>query len=137
MTICKLDNQGIYVSYREATKYDTWTHNEVRVSPPQIAEWKFYKWNGASWDTLDEYPIIEEVIQVPQTLTPRQARLILLQYELLDDIEAMLSTDRAMQIWWEYSLEVDRNNEHIINAGVLLGLSDEELDTMFIEGSKL
>jgi len=70
-------------------------------------------------------------------LTPRQARLILLQYGLLDDIEAMLSTDRAMQIWWEYSLDIKRGNEHIVNAGIALNLTEEELDIMFIEGSKL
>ena len=70
-------------------------------------------------------------------LSPRQARLILLQYGLLDDIEAMLSTDRAMQIWWEYSLDIKRGNEHIINAGIALKLTDEQLDNMFIEGSKL
>lgn len=90
---------------------------------------------------LDEANILkrekELKIKRSASLSPRQARLILLSNNILDDIEAMLSTDRAMQIWWEYSLEIKRDNEHIINAGRLLGLSDEQLDTMFVDGAKL
>lgn len=77
------------------------------------------------------------LVEVPNSITPRQARLILLQYGLLDEIEAMVATDRAMGIWWEYSLDIVRTNEHIMNAGAALGLSVTQLDQMFIEGSKL
>lgn len=90
-----------------------------------------------SYEVLELTP--EEIRErdVPKRLTPRQARLVLLQATLLDDIEAMIATDKAMQIWWEYSLEIDRNNEHIVNSGVALGLTEEELDNLFIEGSKI
>jgi hypothetical protein len=74
---------------------------------------------------------------VPRTITPRQARLALLQATLLDEVEAMVAADKSMSIWWEYSLEIERNSEHIINAGLALGLSEEQLDNLFIEGSKL
>jgi len=74
---------------------------------------------------------------IPKTITPRQARLALLQATLLDEVEAMVATDKSMSIWWEYSLEVERNSEHIINAGLALGLTEEQLDNLFIEGSKL
>ena len=74
---------------------------------------------------------------VPQTITPRQLRLVLLEANLLDEVEDMVATDRAMGIWWEYSLEILRDNEYIVNAGVALGLSEEQLDNLFIEGAKL
>jgi hypothetical protein len=74
---------------------------------------------------------------VPKTITPRQARLALLQATLLDEVEAMVATDKSMGIWWEYSLEIERNSEHIINAGLALGLTEEQLDNLFTEGSKL
>ncbi len=74
---------------------------------------------------------------VPKTITPRQARLVLLGAGLLDDIEALLATDKTMQIWWEYSLEVDRDNAHIVTAGTALGLTELQLDEMFIAASKL
>ena len=84
---------------------------------------------------IDESKVVES--RKVKTITPRQARLILLQNGLLDDIEAIVATDRAMSIWWEYSLDIHRDNEHIINAGKALGLTEEQLDEMFIKGSKI
>lgn len=75
--------------------------------------------------------------KVPKVITPRQARLILLQYELLDDIEAMIATDRALGIWWEYSLEIKRDDERLIAAATALSLTEQQIDEMFIESSKL
>ena len=70
-------------------------------------------------------------------ISPRQARLILLQYELLDDIEALIATDRALGIWWEYSLDIKRDDTRLLSAATTLGLTEAQLDEMFIEGSKL
>ena len=74
---------------------------------------------------------------VPKTITPRQARLVLLGATLLDEVEAMVATDRAMSIWFEYSLDVDRDNVHVVTAGTALGLTELQLDEMFIAASKL
>lgn len=74
---------------------------------------------------------------VPQTITPRQARLILLQYDLLDDIELLTKDNKVIQIWWEYSADIQRNNEQLLEFAAIVGLTDEQLDTMFIEASKL
>ena len=74
---------------------------------------------------------------VPQTITPRQARLILLQYELLDDIEELIKTNRAISIWWEYSLDIQRNDERLLEFATIAGIAPEQLDGMFLDGSKL
>ena len=73
----------------------------------------------------------------PKVLTPRQARLILLQYELLDDIDEIVKTNRAISIWWEYSLDIQRDDERLLEFASIAGITDEMLDTMFLEGSKL
>lgn len=73
----------------------------------------------------------------PKVLTPRQARLILLQYELLDDIEELIKTNRVISIWWEYSLDIQRNDERLLEFATIAGITSEQLDTMFLEGSKL
>ena len=73
----------------------------------------------------------------PKVLTPRQARLILLQYELLDDIDEIVKTNRAISIWWEYSLDIQRDDERLLEFATIAGITDEMLDTMFLEGSKL
>lgn len=51
-------------------------------------------WDGVSFTK----PIVVPVIEVPQSVTPRQARLALLQATLLDDVELLLLNDKAMQI---------------------------------------
>jgi len=96
-------------------------------------------WTGHVWVEMPYVAPIVPVptIEVPQSITPRQARLALLQVGLLDDVEALLTLDKAMQIWWEYSLEVDRNNPHIVNAGLALGMSESQLNDLFILGASL
>ena len=74
---------------------------------------------------------------VPTKITPRQLRLALLQATLLDEVEAMVASDRAMGIWWEYSLDIERDNEYIVNAGTTLGLTERQVDEMFILGGTL
>lgn len=88
--------------------------------------------------TKDNVPfdIAEKLFNV-NTLSPRQARLILLQYGLLDEVEALLATDKAMQIWWEYSLDYKRDNPILIDMATQLELTDKQLDDMFIQGSNL
>ena len=80
---------------------------------------------------------IRETYKELACISPRQVRLILLKMDKLEEVEAMVQADKEMQIWWEYSLEIERDNEHIVNAGKALGLSDEEVDTLFLEASKL
>ena len=82
--------------------------------------------------------VIEEpTIQVPSQITPRQCRLQLLSLGLLDEVETMCSANREMQIWFEYSLDFQRSHPMTEAMGVQLGLTADELDTMFIEASKL
>ena len=73
----------------------------------------------------------------PKVLTPRQARLVLLQYGLLDDIEELVKTNKAISIWWEYSLDIQRNDERLLEFAAIAGITPEQLDLMFLEGSKL
>ena len=84
-----------------------------------------------------EYLLELQKVKVPQTITPRQLRLALLEATLLDEVEAMVATDRAMGIWWEYSLDIARTNEYIINAGLALSLTEKQIDDLFIGASKL
>lgn len=74
---------------------------------------------------------------IPQTITMRQARLQLLEVELLDEVEAFVSQDRKWQIEWEYANEVFRDSPLISALKSLLNLTDDQIDTMFIKASKL
>lgn len=81
----------------------------------------------------------EVVVQVPQTLTPRQIRMQLTNSGLRQQVEDMVanSNDYALKDWWEYSLDYKRDNPILIDIATQLGLTDEQLDDMFIQASKL
>jgi len=74
---------------------------------------------------------------VPNQITPRQCKLQLLALGLLDEVEAIIATDRALKIWFEESLDFQRSNALIIAVATQLGMSEEDMDNFFIEGAKL
>ena len=79
---------------------------------------------------------------VPQQVTMRQARLALLSAGLLDDVEAAIAAlpspqKEAAKIEWEYSQEVQRHNGFVSVLSPLLGMTDEQLDDLFVQGAKL
>jgi hypothetical protein len=89
------------------------------------------------WDTMqaDE---VRARNPVPQQVTMRQARLELLKRELLDDVELVISAaGREAQIQWEYASVVERNNPVIAIVQQQQGLTDAQIDDLFIEAAKL
>lgn len=80
---------------------------------------------------------IEKNLKVPTSISMRQGRLHLLSLDLLDSVEAIISTNRSWQIEWEYSSEVLRTSPIIEILKVNLQLTDDQVDDMFIAASKL
>ena len=75
---------------------------------------------------------------VPQVMTARQAKLVLLAAGLLDDVDAAVAgADRATQIEWEYAQEVSRTWPSLVAMATALGMTDAQLDDLFIQGAKL
>ena len=93
---------------------------------------------GIGWK-YENGELIEPIvpIEVPQTITPRQLRLQLLAISLLDEVETLCSADKAMSIWFKYSLDFQREHPMIEAMAVQLGLTQDDMDTFFIEASKL
>lgn len=82
------------------------------------------------------YPIHQPdpTVVIPESVSMRQARLILLQYGMLNQIDTAVKVlGGAAEIEWEYASEVRRDNP-LVGA---MGLSDTELDNMFLEASNL
>ena len=75
---------------------------------------------------------------VPQTVTMRQARLALLASGLLDDVTAAVAgAGQAAQIEWEYASDVGRNATLIQSLAGVMGLTDEQLDGLFVLAATL
>ena len=66
------------------------------------------------------------------TITPRQARLALLQSGLLDAVEAMVAAQpRAVQIQWDFATEINRFDLLVCEMLTALGLTSDQVDTLF------
>jgi len=79
---------------------------------------------------------------VPNSVTMRQARLALLAAGKLSQVDAAINSLPEPQrseakIEWEYSGEVLRNKPFVQSLGAALGLSNDDLDALFIEAVKL
>lgn len=87
--------------------------------------------------SIAKYVEPEVIKYVPSSITMRQARLYLYSVDKLEEVEAMVETRKDWQIEWEYTSEVERSSLLISTIKDKLGLSDIEVDDMFIAASKL
>lgn len=79
---------------------------------------------------------------VPQAVTMRQARLALLCAGMLAAVNAAIAAmpgvqGEAARIEWEFSSEVKRAQPLVMALGPVLGLSDAQLDALFISAGAL
>ena len=80
---------------------------------------------------------------VPQSVTMRQARLALLGAGLLDDVDAAIAAipdptqRRAAEIEWEYAQTVDRTSAFTQQLAAGLGLTEQQLDSLFTQAAAL
>ena len=76
--------------------------------------------------------------KVPQVITIRQARLALLAAGLLDNVDAAVAAgDRTVQIEWEYVTELRRDWPTLVGLASALGLTDLQVDDLFVIASGL
>ena len=78
------------------------------------------------------------VVQVPQVVTMRQARLALNDAGLLATVQAAINDGSAeAKITWEYSSEVQRNNGLVPTMAASLGMTETQIDDLFIAAAAL
>ena len=91
---------------------------------------------------MDDDTIAKEVAKRKEELkvkviTPLQLKLQLHAMGLLDEVEAMVLADKTMQLYWEYVLEIQRDHPILVAMTTQLGLTDKQIDNMFLKASKL
>lgn len=75
---------------------------------------------------------------IPTTVSMRQARLALLQNNLLDAVNAAINQgNEADKITWEYATEVNRADALVANMETALNLTATDLDALFTLASTL
>ena len=134
------DTQGYYTNTLETNKYQGIPSGYTKVEIPLIPEDKFLQFNGNQWAIVDVKIYPEEV---PSTITVRQAREQLIKLGLIAQVQTSIDSiadpmqKAIVQNYWEYSIDFKRDNELLISLGHGLGLTDSEIDDLFIEASKL
>ena len=79
-------------------------------------------------------------VEVPESVTPYQARIALLEAGLLDQLTDLMndpSTPTAAKIAWEYATVWMRNSVFITSLGPSLGLSEADIDNLFIAAAQV
>jgi hypothetical protein len=80
---------------------------------------------------------------VPNQVTMRQARLALLGAGLLDGVDAAIAAiedetqRRAAQITWDFAQEVRRDFPLVLALAGAFGLTDAQIDELFIAAAQL
>ena len=88
------------------------------------------------------------IIEVPRTVTRRQARQALLLADLLDEVPLAIAAlddgtmeglqrKRLAEIEWQDSLEFERSRPLVVSIGAALGLDSDGLDAIFIQAASL
>ena len=81
---------------------------------------------------------IKDEVIAPTEVTMRQARLALLQAGKLQDIiTAINGMDEAAQIEWQYAQTVKRDHPLVVSLFPALGMTDDEIDRLFLTAAAL
>ena len=91
--------------------------------------------------TDEEAQVIQAEIEANQpvfipTITMRQARMMLLNEGLLDEVNLAITTPEQ-KIWLDYSTTVERNHPLVNAVLTALGKTETEINDMFIAAALL
>lgn len=81
-------------------------------------------------------PADQPPVPVITSVTMRQARLALLQSNLLDQASAAI-TAPADKIEWEFATTVERDSPLVQNIAATLGLTEQQIDDLFTLAASL
>lgn len=117
--------------------YDSETQTLVEGTPLR----KSGQWQQ-QW-TVQALPAAEVAARVASrrasmTCTPRQARLVLHQQGLLAAVDAWIATaDETTRIEWEFATEIRRDWPALLACAAALGLTDAQMDALFVQAAPL
>lgn len=128
MTKYYVDDAGHYLG-----GFDGMDGPEGAIEVDTAPENAINTWDGDQW---------VQVIEIPASVTMRQARLALLHAGLLDNVDTAIDSLTSPQketarIEWDYSSEVVRGRPLVSLIGIALGLDEDGLNDLFVQAAAL
>lgn len=107
-----------------------------------IAKYDFTLADFADVTPPDAPEYVADPVEVPQSVSMRSARLALLQAGVLATVNTTIANmpgaeGGAARIEWEYAQEVRRDSALVLSLIPLLGMTNSEIDGMFILAGSL
>lgn len=97
-----------------------------------------YLWDKNSHSFVANPNWRDPSIVVPEAVSPYQARVALASANLLSTVDTMVANSNTIvQLAWNYATEVRRDSPFIEAMGSQLGLSNTQIDNLFIEAAKV
>lgn len=91
-----------------------------------------HRWDGSQW--------VAPPVYVPQIVSRFQAKAALLSAGLLSQVEALITdpaTDAMTKLAWDEAIEFNRNSPTVLGLAQALGLSNQQLDDLFIAAAQI
>lgn len=140
----RVDEQGFLIdSYSNDYPYfkEDWILIETEITESFIKA----KWNGAQWI---EGALPEEIAEANRAKVPESISQMKLRKQLILSGISISSIDALIQslpqpnrdliyTMWEYAVVFDRANPELNAMAEMLGITQEQLDEIFINGNKL
>ena len=110
---------------------------EFLIEVPEPIQDGYYAVEVAPVNNKQTWELREIEIQVPQSITRLQAKLQLSEIGKFSQVEALIQGNEKAKIYWNDSQNFYRDDEILLNMATALGLTDEQLDDLFLKASKL
>lgn len=139
MKLYEMDGAGVATGasrefdYRSAAPAG-WVPNE----PPELSTGEIAVWNGSGW-SITQAPQVNPNPPpvVPQSVSRFQALAALSNAGLLTQAQNAVnaSTNPLVPLAWNNAQTFDRNSATVATLGPALGLTDAQIDSLFIAAS--
>jgi len=130
---------GVYSgTSKTITEFDTFPVNSTFAPMIDLQPGEFARFDGESWYMISEMPVVPVI--VPHTVNPMQAKRSLARAGHLAGVVTImdaLATDDETRISWENAPMFERYDSMILAMQAQLGLTDTQMDDLFIEAGTI
>lgn len=145
--IVMIDNTAINIDcssfidefvFCEINEDEKWIEKKPFKGREDLESWEdIYSFIEIAKNTPPQNEIVTNKEDKGNSISRLQAKLYLLDSGYYDQVVALVEQDTRLQIYWNDAVNFNKNDLILKGVQVAIGLTDEQLDTMFLEASKL